>query len=95
MTHNIGVTGKTTVGTGMFYAPYMPDGDAMFYGRAKWKLKFALWPRRCEISKQRIWLTHGYEGTAMWSGPGDPVYEYKWHSKTEHIIYQLKRQYGN
>jgi hypothetical protein len=31
----------------------------------------------------------------MWSGPGDPVYEYKWHSKTEHIIYQLKRQYGN
>ena len=92
--HNTGVTGKTTIGTGMFYSPYMPSDVTMlgaFYGKAKWKLKFALWPRRCAISNKWIWMKRGYEGTAIWTGPGDPVFEYNWHSIDTHMIYELKR----
>jgi hypothetical protein len=94
MNHNIGVTGKTTMESGAFYAPYMPEDAILldaFYNKAEWKLTFALWPRRCKISNKRIWLKYGYEGTAMWTGPGDPVYETHWHDKIEHIIFQLKR----
>ena len=64
-----------------------------FYSRcAGWELKLALWPRRCNISGKRIWLTCGYKGTA-WLRSGDILVdkEVKWHDKIEHIIWQLKR----
>jgi hypothetical protein len=91
--HNTGVTGKTMMGTGAYYAPYVPNisllGD--FYGRAEWKLTFLLWPRRCVLSNKLLWLKYAYEGTATWHGPGEPVHETLWHDKIEHIIFQLKR----
>ena len=61
-----------------------------FYKRATWKLKFAWLPHRCVISGQIIWLQFGYMGTAMWTGPGEPAYEYNWHTKTDHLIWCLK-----
>ena len=61
-----------------------------FYYRAGWELTFILWPRRCVLSNKLMWLKYAYKGTAMWTGPGDPVYEYRWHDKTEHLIWKLK-----
>lgn len=55
------------------------------------KLKFVWLPERCNISGKRIWLEYAYELTAMWTGPGDPIFEYRWHNKNEHIIWKLKR----
>lgn len=52
-----------------------------FYRRAYWQFKFVLWPRRCDLSKNRIWLERAYRGTRVITGPGEPVYEYKWLSK--------------
>ena len=62
----------------------------IFYRKAKWALKFLLWPRRCELSKKILWLTYAYQGHAMWTGPGDPVHEYRWHGKDHHLIWIIK-----
>lgn len=67
------------------------DRDALFYIRAEWKLCRVLWPCRCEISGRRLWPgTLAYRGRAMYTGPGEPVFETRWHDRTEHIIWQLK-----
>lgn len=62
----------------------------IFYRKAKWQLKTPLWPRRCELSNKWLWLKKAYEGVAAWTGPGDPVYEYRWHSQDEHLIWIIK-----
>ena len=62
-----------------------------FYGKAKWELQFLLRPRRCEFSNRWLWLCNAYKGTAVWSGPGEPVYEYRYHSTAEHLIWKLKQ----
>ena len=55
------------------------------------ELKFAWLPELCHISGKRIWLTYGYRITAMWSGPGESIFEHKWHDKNTHIMWLLKR----
>jgi hypothetical protein len=65
--------------------------DQAFYNRAQWSLKFALIPHRCDITKKLIWLEYAYCGRAIWTGPGDDAVETRWHSKHEHLIFQLKR----
>ena len=65
--------------------------DGAFYLRARWDLKWVLWPQRCNITGQRLWPgTLAYRGEAMWTGPGEPVIEHKWHERHEHLIWQLK-----
>ena len=67
------------------------DHDALFYIRARWELKRVLWPCHCEITGRRLWpSTLAYRGRAMYTGPGEPVYETRWHDKEEHLIWQLK-----
>jgi hypothetical protein len=61
-----------------------------FLNRATWKLKFALWPRRCCFSNRWIWFELAYQGTAVWTGPGDPAIEHQWATKEEFIIESLK-----
>jgi hypothetical protein len=65
-------------------------GQSSFYYRAEWQQKFAWLPHRCIRSGKIIWLKYGYIGTAMWTGPGTPVYEYNWHTVEEHLIWCLK-----
>lgn len=56
------------------------------------ELKFAWLPELCNLTGQRIWLKKSYRLTlAMWTGPGDTIFEYKWHSKNAHIIWMLQR----
>lgn len=60
-----------------------------FYRRSSWQQKFVLWPRRCDISERRIWLERAYLGTRMITGPGTPVYEYRWLSKESFTVAAL------
>ena len=62
------------------------------------QLKFALFPRRCHITKRRIWLEFAYCVTAMYrpafleyksDGIFD-VYEHRWYTKNEYLIARLK-----
>ena len=52
---------------------------------------FAWLPQICDISGKRIWLKYGYRMTRMITGPGTPVFEYRWHDKNTHIIWKLTR----
>ena len=55
------------------------------------ELKFAWLPETCHITGKTIWLKYGYRMTRMITGPGDPIFEHRWHDKIEHIIWKLKR----
>ena len=57
-----------------------------------WELKFAWFPEKCHITEKKIWLKYAYRGTAMYrTGDITFAYEYRWHDKIEHIIWQLKK----
>lgn len=53
--------------------------------------KFAWLPKRCYLSKKIIWLTKAYKLTRVYFGPGDPIFEDRWHTKREHLMWKLKR----
>ena len=69
------------------------DGITMydpFWDRAQWEHKFAFWPRRCSLSNRKIWMEKAYKGTRMITGPGEPVFEYRWLTKDQFMIGKLK-----
>ena len=61
-----------------------------FLKKAQWKLKFAWRPARCLESDKWIWLKLGYQGEAVWTGPGTPVFETRWLSKEEFLVAIIK-----
>ena len=72
----------------------MPQTESYnsFYSRMiGTEYKFAWLPQRCDISGNRIWLKYGYRLTRIITGPGDPVFEHRWHDKNTHIIWKLTR----
>jgi len=54
------------------------------------ELKFVIRPRYCHLSNKFIWLEYAYRQTAMWTGPGDPLFEYRWYNKDEFLIARIK-----
>jgi hypothetical protein len=67
------------------------DRMESFYRRAVWVERFAWRPRRCNITGRRLWLEKTMMGVAMWTSPGDPVFEFRWHDAKEHMMWLLKR----
>jgi hypothetical protein len=69
-----------------------PDeyNDHRFLERAHPVLKWSLWPRRCHVSNQWLWLTQAYQADYIISGPGDPAVWTRWYSCTEMLILKLK-----
>lgn len=62
-----------------------------FYRRCVgWELSFVWLPKRCNLTGRRIWLEWAYQGTGVLIGPGDSIFENRWHSKDEHLIFLLK-----
>jgi hypothetical protein len=69
----------------------IPFMDDIFARRCiGWELKLSIWPRRCYYTNKSIWLKCGYKGVAMWTGPGESVFEYRWIEKNEFLIKRLK-----
>jgi hypothetical protein len=64
--------------------------EKTFYDRAKWRLQYLWWPQGCNLTGQWLWLCWAYQGEAVWAGPEGPVYEFRYHDSTEHIIWLLK-----
>jgi len=54
------------------------------------ELVFLLWPQRCHVSNKLLFLQYAYKKTAMWTGAGDPVFEYRYYHKKEFILARLK-----
>lgn len=69
---------------------YDHELDQMFYKKAVWYLQFAWVPKRCGITYRLIWLKWAYKGTAMWTGPGSPIFEYRWIAKEQFLFARLK-----
>lgn len=55
-----------------------------------WELKYSVLPRRCNYTGKRLWLTFAYKGTSMVTGPGDPVFEYRWCERREYLFLKIK-----
>jgi hypothetical protein len=71
----------------MGYQPLFSQRE--FFKKADWQLKFALWPTKCYLSNKKIWLKRAYRGVRVITGPGDPVYEYKWLTKESFTVAAL------
>ena len=52
--------------------------------------KYSIWPRRCHISGKWILFEHAFKQTAMWTGPGDPIFEHRWYNKDIFLVNRLK-----
>jgi hypothetical protein len=52
--------------------------------------KLAVLPKRCHLSNKLIWFNFGYKQTAIWTGPGDDIFEHRWYNKDEFIIAKIK-----
>ena len=55
------------------------------------ELKFAWLPETCALTGKRIWLKKAYRMTRIITGPGESIFEYRWHDKNTHIMWLLKR----
>lgn len=53
------------------------------------ELKFVIY-RKCYISGKSILFKRAYRQTAMWTGPGTPVFDYRWYDKDEFLLAKLK-----
>lgn len=62
-----------------------------FMDRACFEYKYTLWPRRCYNTGRRLWLTTAMRGRAMWTGPGEPVFEDRWYDSNEALIMMIKK----
>jgi hypothetical protein len=80
------------MGAGYYSKRAMAQGrDDWFYRKCiGWQLRFALFPKRCDITNRLIWLEYAYRGTAVLTGPGDSIVEHRWHDRHEHIIFKIK-----
>jgi hypothetical protein len=66
------------------------DSDGFKRRCIGWELKFSLLPRRCFYSKKLLWMRLAYKGTSMITGPGEPLFEYRWVSKKEFLLQRIK-----
>lgn len=71
------------------YPSFMKD-DAFTHRCIGTEIKFLLWPRKCYISGKKLWLVHAYKQTAMYTGPGDPVFEHRYYEKNEFLVNKIK-----
>ena len=63
--------------------------NGRFVDKANWSLEFAWTPQTCDITGRKIWFESAYKGTAMWTGPGEPIVETRWHDKNSHLIWEM------
>jgi hypothetical protein len=64
--------------------------EEAFYTHAHWRLRFLWRPKRSAITGRWLWMCQAYEGIRMITGPGDPVFLFRYHEPVEHLIWRLK-----
>jgi len=69
---------------------YESSDDAFKRRCIGWELKFILWPRQCHYSKKWLWLKNAYLGVSMLTGPGEPIFEYRWCDKNQYLFEKIK-----
>lgn len=75
----------------MIYRPDPMWSNETFKRRCiGWELKFSIIPRRSYYTGKYLWLKKAWRGTALLTGPGEPVAEYRWCSQEELLFLKLK-----
>jgi hypothetical protein len=69
---------------------YLWLDEQLWAEKSVWELKFCWFPRHCAITHKFIWLDMAYMGTLMFTGPGEPLIEHRWHNVHEHLIWIIK-----
>ena len=54
------------------------------------ELKFVFLPKTCFLSGKTLMLEYAYVQTAMWTGPGDALFDHRWYDKKEFLIAKIK-----
>lgn len=54
------------------------------------ELEYVFIPKTCSISGKKLMFEYVYKQTAIWTGPGEDVFEYRWYNKDEFLIARLK-----
>lgn len=68
----------------------MRDNDSFKRLCIGWGKKFTFIPRRCYYTGKYLWLKQAYKGTAILTGPGDPLFEYRWCESKEYLFLKIK-----
>lgn len=55
-----------------------------------WKLTRTFIPRRCYYTGKYLWLKKAWFGVAMVTGPGEPVFEYRWCEHNQFLFLKIK-----
>jgi len=56
------------------------------------EIKFTYLPKRCYITGKWLWLKKAVRKVALWTGPGDSIFEYRWYDKDEYLFYKLRSE---
>jgi hypothetical protein len=68
----------------------MWDNDLFKRRCIGWQLKYSLIPRKCYYTGKSIWFKLAYQGTAMITGPGEPVFETRWCDREQYLFLKIK-----
>jgi hypothetical protein len=55
-----------------------------------WSLTRSFIPRRCYYTGKYLWFKKAYLGTAVLTGPGDPIIEHRWCIKDQYLFLKIK-----
>ena len=69
--------------------PFMDD-DGFIRRCVGWELQWSLLPRKCFYTKKSLWLKRAYMGISILTGPGDPIFDYRWVDQKEYIFLKIK-----
>jgi hypothetical protein len=61
-----------------------------FLDQAEVKLMWSWWPRRCAITGELLCFNLAYRAERIWTGPGEPITEYRWYNRYEFLMMRLK-----
>jgi hypothetical protein len=66
------------------------DDDGFIRRCIGWELRWSFLPRKCFYTKRLLWFKRAYMGTSMLTGPGDPIFDYRWIDQKEYIFLKIK-----
>jgi hypothetical protein len=69
--------------------PFM-DNDGFKRRCLGWQQKVSILPRRCYYTNKSLWFKKSFKGTAMLTGPGDPIFEDRWVHPKEYLFLKIK-----
>lgn len=55
-----------------------------------WHLQWCLLPRRCFYTNRSLWFKQAYMGVSMLTGPGEPIFDYRWVDSKEFLLLTIK-----